>query len=204
LSDSETLRATPEELSGYARRRAAINEMRRAACFRLAQLSRPVAGSSERRTLKLPSRGDESTEVDESLESAPRIGRVKPNVDGSDVIELPMQNGKPAPREPELPPPASTRAARPSAPTDDEPEIPSWLLRRNQISDSATTLGLLLIDFADSNIRRHLDLARALLTAKSLEEAIERHDSYMKSSLQIFEEQAAELQSLTNNRKAES
>jgi hypothetical protein len=75
--------------------------------------------------------------------------------------------------------------------------MPSWLLRQNQISDSATTLGLLLIDFADSNIRRHLDLARALLTAKSLDEAIERHDSYMKSSLEIFEEQAAELQALT-------
>jgi hypothetical protein len=174
-SDRESLHATPEEMSGFAKRRAAINEMRRAACFRLAELSRPVAAS--RATLKLP--------------SAPAL-----DADECFPIELPQLKPTPKPFAPE---PASVpRAPRNTPqPTSDEPEIPSWLLRRNQISDSATTLGLLLIDFADSNIRRHLDLARALLTAKSLEEAIERHDSYMKSSLRIFEEQAAELQSLT-------
>jgi hypothetical protein len=75
---------------------------------------------------------------------------------------------------------------------------------REQLSENVTTLGLLLIDYADANIRRHLDLARALLTAKSLEDAIERHDSYMKTSLQIFEEQAAELNALAQRKTASS
>jgi hypothetical protein len=101
-------------------------------------------------------------------------------------------------KAPPTPPEPKAELKRPPKPAAQEPESPTWLMRGNQVNDSSTTLGLLLIDFAESNIRRHLDLARALLTAKSLDEAIERHDSYMKSSIAIFEEQAAELQSLTD------
>lgn len=151
--------ATPAEVSGYTRHRDAINNMRRAACFRLAELSRPPV-EGERPKLTLPT--------------------VAPS-DSERVEAPPLLDGPPAPE-----PAAAPQIATP----------PSWLMQREQLGDSATTLGLLLIDYADANIRRNLDLARALLTAKSLAEAIERHDTYMKTSMRIFEEQSTELQEL--------
>jgi hypothetical protein len=194
--EPDSLHATPEDMSGYARRRAAINEMRRKACFRLAELSRPVEGAAERGTLTLP--------ASEPAQEKPTI-RITKRFDLDE--EAPAQETKatpsaePAPRVSEALedplPRMKAKSAPAPGPEEEELETPSWLMRGHQVNDGATTLGLLLIDFAESNIRRHLDLARALLTAKSLDEAIERHDSYMKSSLTIFEEQAAELQLLT-------
>lgn len=173
--------ATPDEVSGYARRRDAVNNMRRAACFRLAELSRPSA-EGERPKLALPtvapSERDEAGAVP-TLQDLPLQ-----QASAAAETQIALQAPFPHPTEP-----TSPRVPPIAAP-------PSWLMQREQLGDSATTLGLLLIDYADANIRRHLDLARALLTAKSLAEAIERHDSYMKSSTRIFEEQSAELQAL--------
>lgn len=164
--------ATPAEVSGYARHRDAINNMRRAACFRLAELSRPPA-EGERPKLTLPT--------------------VAPSERDSRLSELPSPDASTAPGdEPAISDSAATRVPPLATP-------PSWLMQRDQLGEGATTLGLLLIDYADANIRRHLDLARALLTAKSLPEAIERHDTYMKTSARIFEEQSAELAALAKD-----
>lgn len=59
--------------------------------------------------------------------------------------------------------------------------------------EQATDLGLLLIDFAEANIRRNLDMARALLCARSFDEARERHALYLASTTRMYADQAAEL-----------
>ncbi|NWH08611.1 MAG: phasin family protein [Alphaproteobacteria bacterium] len=94
------------------------------------------------------------------------------------------------PPEPSLP---ERSAAVRSSP---QPEHQRWLQTAQECPDWVQ-LSLLLIDFAEANLRRNLEMARALLGATNFEEARERHAAFMRETAKLYADQAAELAALT-------
>lgn len=107
------------------------------------------------------------------------------------LAELSQPKPLPGPREP------LARAKEPRPPEVTPPSAPSRQSARELPPEDWGGLSLLLIDFAEANIRRNFELARALLTARGLHEALERHEAFMAESVKIYGEQAAELRELS-------
>lgn len=59
-------------------------------------------------------------------------------------------------------------------------------------------VNLLLIDFTEANLRRQMDFARMLLAARDWREMAETQNEFVRDSMRIYAEQAAEIQTLAS------
>ncbi|MBI1238784.1 MAG: hypothetical protein GC199_05520 [Alphaproteobacteria bacterium] len=110
---------------------------------------------------------------------------------GGEKEAAPPPHRDPPPRESPQHPPV---AHAPPPSLYEKPRALPWPAAR--ADRDWALVSLLLVDFAEANLRRDFEMTRALLTAGDLTEALSRHDAYMAETERAFAEQAVELREL--------
>lgn len=92
---------------------------------------------------------------------------------------------------------AAYKLAELSRPQSEAAQRPAtWAENAQARTREWTRASLALIDFAEANVKRNLEFTRALMTAPTLKDAIERHEAFLAATIAAYTAQTEELKKL--------